>query len=229
MLNGLKDVVRRRAFRDALHRHGAHRWRSARRSRGISVFLVREGRRGRLDARLSDRGRLAGLRRLFRECRRRRRALIGEVGRAIAADRSGRRRGHRRALRRRRRRDAAPDADTVEYTKQRKQFDAPIAPIPGAAAPHGRHVHGARAGGLDDLHGHAQARQATSAERTKAVSAAKVQIGKAPRFVGQSAIQLHGGMGMTDELRRQSLLQARDDDRIAVRLGGSSRGAHRAV
>ena len=38
------------------------------------------------------------------------------------------------------------------------------------------------------------------AERAKAVSAAKVQIGKACKFVGQSAIQIHGGMGMTDEL-----------------------------
>jgi alkylation response protein AidB-like acyl-CoA dehydrogenase len=39
-----------------------------------------------------------------------------------------------------------------------------------------------------------------AAERRKAVSAAKVQIGKAGRFVGQQAVQLHGGMGMTDEL-----------------------------
>ena len=38
------------------------------------------------------------------------------------------------------------------------------------------------------------------AERAKAASAAKVQIGKACRFVGQNAIQLHGGMGMTDEM-----------------------------
>jgi hypothetical protein len=34
----------------------------------------------------------------------------------------------------------------------------------------------------------------------KAVSAAKVQIGRACKFVGQNAIQIHGGMGMTDEL-----------------------------
>jgi len=34
----------------------------------------------------------------------------------------------------------------------------------------------------------------------KAVSGLKVQVGKGGRFVGQSAIQLHGGMGMTDEL-----------------------------
>jgi pimeloyl-CoA dehydrogenase small subunit len=37
-------------------------------------------------------------------------------------------------------------------------------------------------------------------KRKKAVSAAKVQIGKAGRFLGQNAIQIHGGIGMTDEL-----------------------------
>jgi hypothetical protein len=34
----------------------------------------------------------------------------------------------------------------------------------------------------------------------RAASAAKAQIGKAGRLIGQQAIQLHGGMGMTDEL-----------------------------
>ncbi|MFT4720620.1 MAG: alkylation response protein AidB-like acyl-CoA dehydrogenase [Candidatus Azotimanducaceae bacterium] len=34
----------------------------------------------------------------------------------------------------------------------------------------------------------------------KAVSALKVQIGKSGRFVGENAIQLHGGMGMTEEM-----------------------------
>jgi hypothetical protein len=38
-------------------------------------------------------------------------------------------------------------------------------------------------------------------ERMKAASAAKVQIGRAGRFVGQSAVQIHGGMGVTDEMR----------------------------
>jgi pimeloyl-CoA dehydrogenase small subunit len=37
-------------------------------------------------------------------------------------------------------------------------------------------------------------------EAQKAVSAFKVQVGKSGRFVGQQAVQLHGGMGMTDEL-----------------------------
>lgn len=38
-------------------------------------------------------------------------------------------------------------------------------------------------------------------ERARAVSAAKVSIGKLARFVGQAAVQTHGGMGVTDEMR----------------------------
>jgi alkylation response protein AidB-like acyl-CoA dehydrogenase len=38
-----------------------------------------------------------------------------------------------------------------------------------------------------------------AAERRRVVSAAKAQIGTAGRFVGEQAIQLHGGIGMTDE------------------------------
>ena len=37
-------------------------------------------------------------------------------------------------------------------------------------------------------------------EKTKAVSAAKSRIGKAIQKVGQEAIQIHGGIGMTEEL-----------------------------
>lgn len=40
-----------------------------------------------------------------------------------------------------------------------------------------------------------------AAERAKAVAAAKVQIGKSLKFVGQQSIQLHGGVGMTMELK----------------------------
>jgi alkylation response protein AidB-like acyl-CoA dehydrogenase len=39
-----------------------------------------------------------------------------------------------------------------------------------------------------------------SETRARAVSAAKATIGRAARFVGQNAVQLHGGMGMTEEL-----------------------------
>jgi pimeloyl-CoA dehydrogenase small subunit len=38
-------------------------------------------------------------------------------------------------------------------------------------------------------------------ERRKSVAAAKVQIGRSARFVGQQATQLHGGIGMTMEYK----------------------------
>jgi len=37
-------------------------------------------------------------------------------------------------------------------------------------------------------------------ERRRALAAAKVVVGDACRFVGQQAVQLHGGMGVTDEI-----------------------------
>jgi len=37
-------------------------------------------------------------------------------------------------------------------------------------------------------------------ERRRALSAAKALVGQSCRFIGQQAVQLHGGMGMTDEL-----------------------------
>ncbi|HEV8026445.1 MAG TPA: acyl-CoA dehydrogenase family protein, partial [Stellaceae bacterium] len=40
---------------------------------------------------------------------------------------------------------------------------------------------------------------ADAKERRRVISGAKVQIGQSGRFIGQSSIQLHGGMGMTDE------------------------------
>jgi alkylation response protein AidB-like acyl-CoA dehydrogenase len=40
-----------------------------------------------------------------------------------------------------------------------------------------------------------------TAERRRSIAAAKVQIGLSGRFVGQQAIQLHGGIGMTDEYK----------------------------
>ena len=41
---------------------------------------------------------------------------------------------------------------------------------------------------------------APAAERSLALSRAKVQLGHSMRFVGQQAVQLHGGMGVTDEM-----------------------------
>jgi hypothetical protein len=88
---------------------------------------------------------------------------------------------------------------TLEYTRQRKQFGAPIASF--QVLQHRM---------VDMFMAFEQAVSMTymahiklgepAAERARAVSAAKVQIGRACRFIGQNAIQLHGGMGMTDEM-----------------------------
>lgn len=90
-------------------------------------------------------------------------------------------------------------ADTVAYTKERKQFGQPLASF--QALQHR----------MVDMY--IAAEQATSAaylaalhvdspadQRARAVAAAKATVADAVRFVGQNAVQLHGGMGMTDEL-----------------------------
>ena len=40
-----------------------------------------------------------------------------------------------------------------------------------------------------------------AAERRRVVSAAKIRVAEACRHVGQESIQLHGGMGMTQEMK----------------------------
>jgi alkylation response protein AidB-like acyl-CoA dehydrogenase len=47
-----------------------------------------------------------------------------------------------------------------------------------------------------------QADSATGAkERARAISAAKIKIADNARLISQEAIQLHGGMGMSEELK----------------------------
>lgn len=89
---------------------------------------------------------------------------------------------------------------TLEYTKQRKQFGQPIASF--QVLQHrmvDMFIQLEQAVSMTYM-ANIKVAEDDAAERAKAVSAAKVQIGKACRFVGQNAIQLHGGMGMTDEL-----------------------------
>jgi hypothetical protein len=101
---------------------------------------------------------------------------------------------------------------TLEYTKQRKQFGQPIAAF--QVLQHrmvDMFIQVEQAVSMTYM---ATIKSADAAERSKAAAAAKVQIGKACRFVGQNAIQLHGGMGMTDEMaighyfKRASMIEA---------------------
>ncbi len=91
--------------------------------------------------------------------------------------------------------------DTVEYIKTRKQFGVAIGSFQSLQ-------HRA----ADMFVALEQARSmsmfATMAsdfsdakERSSAVAAAKVQVGKSLKFVGQQSIQLHGGIGMTMEAK----------------------------
>ncbi|MET0295727.1 MAG: acyl-CoA dehydrogenase family protein [Phenylobacterium sp.] len=89
---------------------------------------------------------------------------------------------------------------TLDYTRQRKQFGVPIGSF--QVLQHQMADMFIQLEQSISMTYMAAIRVASedTAERSRAASAAKVQIGKACRFVGESAIQLHGGMGMTDEM-----------------------------
>jgi alkylation response protein AidB-like acyl-CoA dehydrogenase len=166
---------------------------------GVSVFLVEAGAAGlsRRDYPTIDGGRASEI--VFDDVVLPPQALIGEadaglplleeiVDRAIAAlcaEAVG-------VLRR-------LQAGTVDFAKQRRQFGRPIGEF--QALQHRM---------VDMFMAVEQAvsmsllatlrLDAPAPERARAVSAAKVEIAKACRLVGQGAIQIHGGIGMTQEL-----------------------------
>lgn len=89
-------------------------------------------------------------------------------------------------------------AMTVEYSRQRKQFGVPIGSF--QVLQHRM---------VDMYTAYEQAVSLTylatlrldssEIERKRAVSAAKVGVGQAARLIGQEAVQIHGGNGVTDE------------------------------
>lgn len=90
---------------------------------------------------------------------------------------------------------------TVEYVRVRQQFGQPIGrfqALQHRIADMLIHLESARS------MSYLAALRCTAedvGERRRALSAAKAVIGQACRFVGQQSVQLHGGMGMTDELK----------------------------
>jgi hypothetical protein len=94
---------------------------------------------------------------------------------------------------------AAANETTLAYLKTRRQFGRALAEFQvlqhrlvdmSIAAEEARAMVGAAARAVDEGHG----------DVARLVAAAKVQAARSARFVGAQAIQLHGGMGMTDEL-----------------------------
>jgi len=91
---------------------------------------------------------------------------------------------------------------TLEYLKTRKQFGVPIGTF--QALQHRM---------VEMVISHEQAKSMAClacskidssedpADRARAVSAAKIKIADSARHVSQEAVQLHGGMGMSDELK----------------------------
>jgi alkylation response protein AidB-like acyl-CoA dehydrogenase len=89
---------------------------------------------------------------------------------------------------------------TLEYLKTRQQFGAPIGKF--QALQHrmaDMYIHLEQARSMAMLAAiHIDG--ADVSERRRIVSAAKMRVGRAATFIGQQAVQLHGGMGVTDEL-----------------------------
>lgn len=93
---------------------------------------------------------------------------------------------------------------TVEYARGRKQFGQPIASF--QVLQH-RMVDMYMAYEQSVSMAYMATLKLASPERSKACAAAKVQIGRAGRFLGQSAVQIHGGMGVTTEMKAAHLFK----------------------
>lgn len=94
---------------------------------------------------------------------------------------------------------ASVNAKTVEYLKTREQFGQPLSKFQvlqhrlvdmSVACEEARALVQAALQALDEKR----------PDASKAVWTAKVQTARSARFVGGQGVQLHGGMGMTDEL-----------------------------
>ena len=120
---------------------------------------------------------------------------------------------------------------TLDYLKTRKQFGRPIGSfqvLQHRSVDMLVALEGARSMAMFAA---VMASEENPIERRKSISAAKVQIGRSGKHVGQEAIQLHGGIGMTQEysvghsFKRMTMIEqmyGSADDHLAIlaRLGG---------
>jgi alkylation response protein AidB-like acyl-CoA dehydrogenase len=193
VLNGKKSVVLGAPWADQLivtARTGG----SPRGEKGVSAFLVEKSAKG-LSA--QDYAAMSGLRAsdiVFENTRAR---LIGEEGNIFASLSAVVDRAIGAHLAEALGAMAVLMSATVEYAKTRKQFGQPIGKF--QVLQHRM---------VDMFIAGEQARSAClmatlrldSADSARAVSAAKATVAKYAKQVGESAVQVHGGIGMTDEL-----------------------------
>ncbi len=98
-------------------------------------------------------------------------------------------------------------AMTVEYLKTRKQFGVTIGSFQAL-----QHRASDMVVALEQARSMMylatmSAAEENASERAKAVSAAKVQIGRSAKFIGQQAVQMHGGIAMTYEYKAGHLFK----------------------
>jgi pimeloyl-CoA dehydrogenase small subunit len=107
---------------------------------------------------------------------------------------------------------------TVDYLKVRKQFGVPIASFQVLQHRAVDMLVATEQARSMALYATMMADEPDAAERQRAISAAKVQVNRSARFVGQEAVQLHGGIGMTEEcqvghyLRRLTMIEIQFGD-----------------
>ena len=120
---------------------------------------------------------------------------------------------------------------TVDYLKVRKQFGVAIGSFQALQHRAVDMLVATEQAHSMALYATMMCAQPNAAERQRAISAAKVQVNNSARFVGQEAVQLHGGIGMTEEcqvghyLRRLSMIEMMFGDtahhvRRLARAGG---------
>jgi alkylation response protein AidB-like acyl-CoA dehydrogenase len=123
---------------------------------------------------------------------------------------------------------------TIEYVKTRVQFGRPIGQF--QALQHriaDMFIMAVQARSMSLL-ATGRCDSADPARRRHDVAAAKAFVGKAARFVGQQAVQLHGGMGLSAELlvshyfKRLTLINATfgDTEHQLTVIAGSMQGQH---
>ncbi len=96
---------------------------------------------------------------------------------------------------------AAMQETTVDYLKTRKQFGVTIGSFQALQHRAAEMVVAVEQARSMAMLATMMAEEADARERRASISAAKVQIGRSGRAVGQAAIQLHGGIGMTMEAK----------------------------
>jgi len=90
---------------------------------------------------------------------------------------------------------------TVEYLKTRKQFGVPIGSFQVLQHRSVDMLVMLEQARSMAIYAALSAADDNATERGNAISAAKVQIGRSAKFIGQQAVQMHGGIGITMEYK----------------------------